>query len=64
MQPSSLINLPGGGVLGHTLAGVVYHNTFDSELAVFEFDRVLELDPELKTDAAEASLDVLAPIRP
>jgi tetratricopeptide (TPR) repeat protein len=43
-----LIKIPAGAVIGHTLAGVVYHNTFDSELAVFEFDRVLELDPELK----------------
>ena len=43
-----LIKIPAGAVLGHTLAGVVHHNTSDSELAVFEFDRVLELDPELK----------------
>jgi tetratricopeptide (TPR) repeat protein len=43
-----LIKIPAGTVIGHTLAGVVYHNTFDAELAVFEFDRVLELDPELK----------------
>jgi tetratricopeptide (TPR) repeat protein len=43
-----LIKIPAGTVIGHTLAGVVYHNTFDSELAVFEFDHVLELDPELK----------------
>jgi tetratricopeptide (TPR) repeat protein len=43
-----LIKIPAGAVIGHTLAGVVHHNTFDPELAVFEFDRVLELDPELK----------------
>jgi tetratricopeptide (TPR) repeat protein len=43
-----LIKNPAGTVIGHTLAGVVYHSCFDSELAVFEFDRVLELDPELK----------------
>ena len=43
-----LIKIPAGTVIGHTLAGVVYHNIFDPELAVFEFDRVLELDPELK----------------
>jgi tetratricopeptide (TPR) repeat protein len=43
-----LIEIPAGAVLGHTLAGVVYHNTFESDLAVFQFDRVLELDPELK----------------
>jgi tetratricopeptide (TPR) repeat protein len=43
-----LIKVPAGAVIGHTLAGVAYHNTYDSELAVFEFDRVLQLDPELK----------------
>ena len=43
-----LIKIPDGAVIGHTLAGVVHHNTRDSELAVFAFDRVLELDPELK----------------
>ena len=43
-----LIKNPAGTVIGHTLAGVVYHSCFDSELAVFEFDRVLALDPELK----------------
>jgi tetratricopeptide (TPR) repeat protein len=43
-----LIKIPAGAVIGHTLAGVVYHNTSDAELAVFEFDRVLALDPELK----------------
>jgi tetratricopeptide (TPR) repeat protein len=45
---SCLIKIPTGAVIGHTLAGVVHHNTQDSELAVFEFERVLELDPELK----------------
>jgi tetratricopeptide (TPR) repeat protein len=43
-----LIKIPDGAVIGHTLAGVVHHNTRDSELAVFAFDRVLELDPQLK----------------
>ncbi len=43
-----LIKIPAGVVIGHTLAGVVHHNTRDSELAVFAFDRVIELDPELK----------------
>ena len=43
-----LIKIPAGAVIGHTLAGVVHHNTSDSELAVLEFDRVLALDPELK----------------
>ncbi len=45
---SRLIKIPAAAVIGHTLAGVVYHNNLNSELAVFEFDRVLELDPELK----------------
>jgi tetratricopeptide (TPR) repeat protein len=43
-----LIKIPEGAVIGHTLAGVAHHNIQDSELAVFAFDRVLELDPELK----------------
>ncbi len=43
-----LIKIPTGAVIGHTLAGVAHHNTSDSEFAVFEFDRVLQLDPELK----------------
>ena len=43
-----LIKIPDGAVIGHTLAGVVYHNTGDSELAVFAFSRVIELDPDLK----------------
>ena len=43
-----LIKIPAGAVIGHTLAGVVHHNTRDSELAVFAFDRVVALDPELK----------------
>jgi tetratricopeptide (TPR) repeat protein len=43
-----LIKIPAGAVSGHTLAGVVHHNTRDAELAVFEFNRVLELDPGVK----------------
>src|SRR5262249_51184365 len=43
-----LIEIPDGAVIGHTLAGVVHHNTKAPELAVFAFDRVLELDPELR----------------
>jgi tetratricopeptide (TPR) repeat protein len=43
-----LIQNPDGAVIGHTLAGVVHHNTGDSELAVFAFDRVLALDPQLE----------------
>jgi tetratricopeptide (TPR) repeat protein len=47
-ESNRLIDTPDGAVIGHTLAGVVHHNTRDSELAVFEFDRVLELDPQLE----------------
>ena len=43
-----LIKTSAGAVVGHTLAGVVHHNARDSELAVFAFTRVLELDPELQ----------------
>jgi tetratricopeptide (TPR) repeat protein len=43
-----LIAIPDGAVIGHTLAGVVHHNTRDSELAVFAFDRVVTLDPALE----------------
>jgi tetratricopeptide (TPR) repeat protein len=42
-----LIRIPDGAVVGHTLAGVVHHNTRDSELAVFAFERVVALDPAL-----------------
>ena len=40
--------IPAGAVIGHTLAGVVHHNTGESERAVAAFGRVLELDPELE----------------
>jgi tetratricopeptide (TPR) repeat protein len=43
-----LIEIPEGAVIGHTLTGVVHHNTGDSELAVFAFDRVVALDPALE----------------
>ena len=43
-----LMKIPDGAVIGHTLAGVVHHNTGESEQAVVEFDRVLELDPALE----------------
>jgi tetratricopeptide (TPR) repeat protein len=42
-----LIKIPAGVVIGHTLAGVVHHDTGNPEQAVFEFERVLELDPGL-----------------
>ena len=43
-----LIQIPDGAVIGHTLTGVVHHNTRDPELAVFAFDRVVALDPALE----------------
>ncbi len=43
-----LIEIPEGAVIGHTLTGVVHHNTGDSDLAVFAFDRVVALDPALE----------------
>jgi tetratricopeptide (TPR) repeat protein len=43
-----LIEIPDGAVIGHTLEGVVHHNTRDPELAVFAFDRVIALDPGLE----------------
>ena len=49
LEPASrLIKTPEGAVVGHTLAGVVYYNMRDPELALYEFDRVLELDPDLE----------------
>ena len=35
-------------MIGHTLAGVVSHDTNEPERAVVDFGRVLALDPELK----------------
>jgi tetratricopeptide (TPR) repeat protein len=43
-----LVKIPAGTVIGHTLAGVVHHNTGEFEEAVEDFSRVLELDPDLK----------------
>lgn len=43
-----LIAIPGGEVIGHTLAGVVHHDRLDTDSAVVEFDRVLAIDPEAK----------------
>jgi tetratricopeptide (TPR) repeat protein len=37
-----------GGVIGSTLRGVVYHNDKIPQQAVAAFERVLELDPELR----------------
>jgi tetratricopeptide (TPR) repeat protein len=43
-----LIKIPGGAAIGYTLKGVVYHNDGSPETAVGSFERVLELDPELR----------------
>ncbi len=43
-----LIAIPAGAVIGHTLAGVVHHNTTNIDQSVVEFGRALDLDPELK----------------
>ena len=43
-----LSQIASGAVIGHTLRGVVYHNEKNPQLAVAAFDRVLELDPELR----------------
>lgn len=43
-----LTKIPDGTVIGHTLAGVVHHNTANTDQSVAEFGRVLELDPDLK----------------
>jgi len=40
--------ISGGAVLGHTLRGVVHHNDKNPQQAVAAFERVLELDPELR----------------
>jgi tetratricopeptide (TPR) repeat protein len=37
-----------GAVIGQTLRGVVYHNDKNPQQAVAAFERVLELDPELR----------------
>jgi tetratricopeptide (TPR) repeat protein len=39
---------PGGAVIGQTLRGVVYHNDKNAQQAVAAFERVLDLDPELR----------------
>jgi tetratricopeptide (TPR) repeat protein len=40
--------VPGGAVVGQTLRGVVYHNDKNPQQAVAAFERILELDPELR----------------
>jgi tetratricopeptide (TPR) repeat protein len=41
-------NIPEGAVIGSTLRGVVYHYDKNPQQAVAAFERVLELDPELR----------------
>jgi tetratricopeptide (TPR) repeat protein len=43
-----IINIPNGRVIGYTLRGIVYHNDRNPQAAVLAFERVLELDPELR----------------
>ena len=43
-----LRSLPDGAVIGQTLLGVVYHNDSNPQRAVACFEKVLELDPELR----------------
>jgi tetratricopeptide (TPR) repeat protein len=43
-----LSHTSGGAVIGHTLRGVTYHNDHNPQQAVVAFERVLELDPELR----------------
>jgi tetratricopeptide (TPR) repeat protein len=40
--------IPGGAVIGQTLRGVVHHNDKNPQQAVIAFQRVLELDPDLR----------------
>jgi tetratricopeptide (TPR) repeat protein len=43
-----LIRIPEGQVAGHTLAGIGFHVSKHADQAVSSFERVLELDPDLK----------------
>jgi tetratricopeptide (TPR) repeat protein len=43
-----LIRIPEGAVIGYTLKGVVYYNAKFHEQSVPAFERVLELDPDLR----------------
>ena len=43
-----LVRIPDGAVIGHSLAGVVHHDTQRPEQAAAEFERVLRLDPGLR----------------
>jgi tetratricopeptide (TPR) repeat protein len=43
-----LSRIPSGAVIGSTLRGVVYHNDKNPQQAALAFERVLELDPQLR----------------
>ena len=43
-----LTKIPTGAIVGHTLAGVAFHEIGDAEQTIANFDRVLALDPELR----------------
>jgi tetratricopeptide (TPR) repeat protein len=43
-----LIKIPTGAVVGHTLAGVAYHEIGDPDQTIANLNRVLALDPELR----------------
>jgi len=43
-----LIHIPGGAAIGYTLRGVVAHNDKNREGAIAAFERVLEVDPDLR----------------
>lgn len=51
-----LDRVPGGEVLGAMLRGTVYHNDENPQRAAAAFERVLELDPELKEMPASRPL--------
>lgn len=51
-----LDRVPGGEVIGAMLRGTVYHNDKNPQMAVAAFERVLELDPQLKEMPASRPL--------
>ena len=51
-----LDRVPGGEVIGAMLRGTVYHNEENPQRAVEAFERVLQLDPELKEMPASRPL--------
>jgi tetratricopeptide (TPR) repeat protein len=51
-----LNRIPDGAVIGSTLRGVAYHNDKNPHQAAIAFERVLELDPELREMPLDRSL--------